>query len=67
MLNHKSQIQAWLEELEQLTRTMDVPVYRRNNVAWLNKSLAVKNKSHANFEKAMGLIKELLSHGVCHG
>jgi len=53
-----------LDDLEDLVENMDVPEFKRRSVRWLDKNLGVRNTSHPDYEKAKGLIKELLSHGV---
>jgi uncharacterized protein (UPF0147 family) len=63
----KNMIQQRMKELEEIVNKMDVPVYRRRNVSWLKKNLAVKNASNAKFQSAMTLIELLLSNGVAHG
>lgn len=60
----KKEIAVKLDELESLTKTMDVPEFKRRNVYWLRKHLADRNKSHKNFEKAFSIITELANWGV---
>jgi hypothetical protein len=60
-------IKLQLDTLERLAAKMDVPLYKRRNVSWLEKNLAVRNQGHKNFKDAMILIEELLKVGVSHG
>jgi len=62
----KSEIQAYLDQLQELCSKMDVPVYKRDNVKWLKDHLAVRNKDHFNFPEAMRIVDLLLHQGVAH-
>jgi hypothetical protein len=63
----KKELAEMLDELESLTRKMDVPPFKVRNVAWLNRNLAVRNKDAEEYPRAKELIKELLSNGVANG
>ena len=52
------------EELEKLTRKMDIPVFRRSSVPWLQRNMAIRNSEHPNFEKAKVLVLKLFKMGV---
>lgn len=53
-----------LDQLEKLTENMDVPLFRRRNVRWLLKNLAIRNRNHPDFQKSLEIIKELNAEGV---
>jgi hypothetical protein len=53
-----------LLDLESLTSKMDVPVFRRRSVLWLNKNLAKKNKNHPKFKEAQSIVDQLHKMGV---
>ena len=52
-----------LEELEVLTRKMEVPDYRRTDYRWLSKNLAARNSAKTGFDEAMVIIRELVRMG----
>ena len=60
----KVNVSASLQRLEELTSKMDVPVFRRNDVFWLARNLAVRNAKHDNFEEANEIISTLSKMGV---
>lgn len=60
----KNEIAQKLEKLESLTKRMDVPDFKRRNVYWLRKHLAVRNDKHPNFQETITLINELANKGV---
>ena len=60
-------IKVLLDRLEKLVSTMDVPVYKRRSVAWLQKNLSDRNQSHKNYQEAITIVDELVQHGVSHG
>lgn len=60
----KQRIEAKLEELESLTRKMDVPESRQRSVLWLQRNLAVRNSGHKNFQAAKNIVEELCAMGV---
>lgn len=66
-MDRKILLESHLSELERITKGMDVPVFRRRNVSWLDKHLHLRNSQHKDYEKAIQLIKELLNNGVSHG
>jgi len=45
--------------IKELIKTMDIPDFRRNDVAWLNRNMVIRNANHENFEQALKLIKKL--------
>ena len=57
-------VKQLLEKLENLTESMDVPVFRRQDVFWLNKHLEERNSNHKHFQEASQIIEELLKMGV---
>lgn len=56
--------QQLLEQLNRLTRGMDVPIFRRQNPKWLLKNLGMRNVTHRNFAEAMEISKELVKIGL---
>lgn len=48
------------KQLINLTKTMNVPSFRRADAKWLKKKLSKLNSENPNFEKAMNLIDEIL-------
>lgn len=50
--------------LKELTKTMDIPSYRHESIAWLLKHLNIKNSSHKNYNKVIELCEELKRIGV---
>ncbi len=44
--------------IKKLTKTMDIPDFRRGDVAWLNRNMAVRNIDHENLVEVLKLIKE---------
>ena len=63
----KTNIQETLNRLERIVRKMDVPGFRRRNVSWLSKYMHERNASHPQYNEAISLVQELLSHGVANG
>ena len=55
---------ALLERLEELTKKMDVPVFRRRKPFWLLRNLSIRNKDHPNFPEAVDIAKILAKKGV---
>jgi hypothetical protein len=56
--------QALLDQLEEITKTMDIPSHKTCSVAWLSKKMEQSNKDHSRFEEARGLVDTLYSMGV---
>lgn len=56
--------QELLEKLDQLTRGMDVPVFRRQNPKWLFRNIGIRNGTHRNFPEALEIVQELVKRGV---
>ena len=48
-----------MDELKQILDTMDVPKFRKDNLRWLSRNLAIRNSNHPDFEKAKQLITKL--------
>jgi hypothetical protein len=44
--------------IKELTKTMDIPDFRRGDVAWLSRNMAVRNIDHENLVEVLKLIKE---------
>lgn len=59
-----AEVTSQLEELEAITRKMDVPEFRRRKVAWLERNLCVRNAQHPRYDEAMELIRALVKQGV---
>lgn len=51
-------------ELLQITKSMDLPEYRRRNVRWLNKKISLRNSEHQQIDRAKEIIEQLLQHGI---
>lgn len=51
------------ERLSEILSTMDIPEIRREinlgNLSWLTRNMAVRNRSHPDFEEARSLVKNL--------
>ena len=65
--DRKASIDSLLDRLESITKSMDVPGFRRRNAIWLQKYLATKNASHPRFSEAMEIVESLVSNGVRKG
>lgn len=50
-----------LNELENLTRTMDVPLARQKDPRWLLRNVGINNQSHKNLDKVIRICKFLIS------
>jgi len=50
-----------INELEKLTTSMDVPVFRRSDPGWLLRNAMFNNKDHPNLNKVIKICKQLLS------
>lgn len=48
------------KQLINLTKSMNVPSFRRSDAKWLKRKLPKLNSEDPNFEKAMHLIDEIL-------
>lgn len=53
-----------VSQLEEITSTMDVPVFRRIDVYWLSKNLGVRNEKHPRYQEAMEILTTLSKMGV---
>lgn len=51
-------------ELAKITKTMDVPDYRRHNPKWLARHMGTRNAQHPQYERAQQIAEELLKHGI---
>ena len=45
------------QELQELLKTMDVPVRRLNDYGWLGRNLMIKNFNNPNAKRAVELLK----------
>lgn len=52
------------EELQSILKTMDIPLFRLNNLHWLNRNIQINNGDHPDLKLAQQLIKNLLKNGV---
>ena len=59
-------IQESHEALQKILKTMDVPEQRLNDRGWLIRNLAVRNKEHPDFERAISLIRDMQQGMRCH-
>ena len=57
-------VEALKEKLEELTKSMDIPSFRRKSIPWLNRNLAARNKEHPNFDEARDIVTQLMKMGV---
>ncbi|NDB56868.1 hypothetical protein EB001_00215 [bacterium] len=48
-----------LNELENLTRQMDVPIHRQKDPSWLIRNVGINNPGHKNLEKIIKICKLL--------
>lgn len=48
-----------LNELEQLTASMDVPFHRRKDFGWLMRNVQINNPDHVNTQKVLKICKYL--------
>jgi hypothetical protein len=46
-----------LNELENLTRQMDVPIHRQKDPGWLIRNIEINNPGHKNIEKIIRICK----------
>lgn len=53
-----------LDCLASLTRTMDVPDYRKRDVKWLDKNMSKRNSDHKNYSEAKQIVDELMNLGI---
>ena len=53
-------------ELQLILSTMDVPEGRKNDLPWLKRNLAIRNRVHPEFGRAMELIVDAESEMRCH-
>lgn len=60
----ENNIPELMSQLENITKKMDIPEFRRKKVVWLHKNMATKNKEHPQYEEAMQIIDILMSRGV---
>lgn len=59
----KQYLKKEFDILESLTKKMDVPIFRRQDVRWLVKNLEKRNSSHENFNEAMRIVQNLNNIG----
>lgn len=53
-----------MEELATLTKSMDIPDFRRTSIPWLFRNMSARNSNHVNFPKAQEIVVELHRMGV---
>lgn len=53
-----------MKELKNILDTMDVPELRKQDLGWLKRNLAVRNRSHPEFHRAMTIIHDLLRRKI---
>ena len=51
-----------MNELQDILKTMDVPLLRQKDLQWLKRNLAVRNRDHPEFFRAMRIIHDLLKN-----
>jgi hypothetical protein len=49
-----------MNELLPILNTMDIPVLRKTDLQWLKRNLAIRNRNHPDFHRAMVIIHDLL-------
>ena len=49
-----------LNELENLTRVMDIPTQRQRDFRWLSRNAGINNPNHKNLEKINKICKLLM-------
>ena len=59
-----AEIVGMLDDLENITKKMEIPSFRRRSVKWLERHLYFRNVSHPRYEEAKALIKLLLKKGA---
>lgn len=50
--------------LENITKTMDVPIFRQTDVRWLSRNMQIRNTEHVHFKEARDIVRSLLKKGV---
>jgi len=60
----KEEISSNAMILKSLLKGMDIPVFRKNDIRWMSRNIAVRNKDHKNFKNASDLILEFISQGI---
>lgn len=48
------------QELTDILMTMNIPLYRIDDLHWLARNLGIRNSTHPQFEKAMKILRSLL-------
>jgi hypothetical protein len=48
-------------QLQELLKTMDIPLNRFGDLRWLARNIGINNSNHPNLDKAVALIKKLSS------
>lgn len=59
-----AQVESKLDQLEEITKNMDIPAFRRRKVRWLSRNMGIRNSDHPQFAEAQALVKELIKQGV---
>jgi hypothetical protein len=52
-----------LKRLDQLTKNMDIPAFRKGSPKWLSRNIGIRNGTHRNFPEALEIAKELVKRG----
>ena len=52
-------MQDKLDRIEQITKDMEVPVYKRQDVKWLLKNVSVRNSRHPQYNDLVVLLKDV--------
>lgn len=53
-----------MNNLIDILNTMDVPILRKNDLGWLKRNLAVRNRNHPDFYRAMTIIHDLMKRKI---
>lgn len=53
-----------MNNLIDILNTMDVPILRKNDLGWLKRNLAVRNRNHPDFHRAMTIIHDLTKRKI---
>lgn len=63
-VDRKTEIEKKMSELATLTKTMDIPDFRRTSIHWLSRNMSIRNSGHKNHERALELVTDLARMGV---
>lgn len=53
-----------MNTLIDILNTMDVPSLRKHDLGWLKRNLAVRNRNHPDFYRAMTIIHDLMKRKI---